>query len=281
MKRDMERQKTKAMREWKALFVAILFLMSCTPVVAYEARGTDVLKGAEAVLQKDSVFADTAYFNAVPVEKRMEDSVTKEGKRVFEEIFPNYQSEAFNYDEDKRDRTSWWRRVTYRISRFLDNLLPDWNYDLQKMVYYTLVALGLLIFIYILYRIIINRKILGYQERSEEVSTDSLDWVEKGLLELNLDDFLERALEDKEYGLAIRYLHLKNLKKLAEKERIEWQYRKTHEEFLTELQGTALHQGFAQTMRLYEYIWYGDFRISGRDYQRYRKVFDQFNDEIR
>ncbi len=229
---------------------------------------------------RDSAYTDREYYNAIPVEGAFPEEVDRDENADYAEMVSRYTSNDFNYDEDKRDRTSWWRRVVHRVSKFLDSLLPDWSMNLEKAFYYTLIGLGLLLFVYIFYRIIINRNALTYKELEEE-DRPSPQWVEKRLMGLNLDDFLDRALSEKDYGLAIRYLHLKNLKKLAEKGQIKWQYRKTNTDFLRELKDQALQQDFSQTIRIYEYIWYGEFGISGAEYHRYDQIFSQFNDRIR
>lgn len=230
-------------------------------------------------LAKENVYKNPHYFDHIPVEKADGLADTAAIKASFSRMKAKYQSDEFNYDEHKINRLSWWERLRQHVAAFLSTLLPHLRINLKKVFYYFLIAFGLLAVAYVIYRIVTGGKNPLYKESAEKAGS-SPDWIEKNLMNINLQTHLEEALSDNNFPLAIRYLHLINLKKLAETGQIEWDVQKTNHDFLNEIKSTVLKDDFAETIKLYEYVWYGGFGITESQFKNYSLLFKNYNDKI-
>lgn len=223
----------------------------------------------------DDVYKNPDYFRQVPVEQYGTGADTVHMQSSFGQMDKKYHSSEFDYNEDHIDRLSWWDRLQRWLNDFFSRILPHFNINLSKTVYYFAIGVGVLALAYVLYRLLAKGKKPFYGEANDAADMPP-DWIEKKLMEINLNTHLEKALTDKNYVLAIRYLHLINLKALAEKHLIEWNYQKTNHDFLYELRAENLKKAFSQTIRIYEYTWYGGFDISEHRFSQYRQLFEQF-----
>lgn len=233
----------------------------------------------KAEAKADNIYSNPNYFANIPIEKKTFGTDSIQEKQSFKKIHSKYNSSEFNYQENRINRLSWWDRLSRRISDFLNSLLPKLQWNLSNAFYYTIIGIGLAILIFVIYKLTTSGKKIGFREVKEN-EVNSPEWVEKKLQELNLQTFLDQALSEKNYMLAIRYLHLINLKKLAASGQIEWHYQKTNHEFLWELKNKELITDFASTIRIYEYIWYGKFKVAENKFGEYRQIFNQFNQKI-
>lgn len=225
------------------------------------------------------IYKNPDYFKNVPVAPKQTTTDTKVIQNTFIKIQTKYHSPEFNYKENYINRLSWWDRIVNRITGFLNSLIPNLNWTFNKILYYILIGLGLTALIYVIFKLTVSGKKISFKEENE-TDRNSPEWAEKRLTEIDLQIYLEKALSDKDFMLAIRYLHLINLKKLALSGQIDWDYQKTNHEFLRELKNEILRPDFEKTIRIYEYIWYGKFTIKESEFSSYEAVFSHFNREI-
>ncbi len=225
------------------------------------------------------IYNNPNYYDAIPVSQwvPIKDSVGVQ--QSFSHLKSRYRSPEFNYNENRADRMSWLDRVLRKVGDFIKQLIPPINWDLQRAMYYVFIGAGALLVIFILYKLILSGKNPGFKE-VKELDEEPTEWIEKKLMETDLKGYLHQALKNQNYTLAVRYLHLINLKKLATKGHITWHYQKTNHEFLNELSNHQLRPPFARTIRVYEYIWYGHFVITSNDFENYQQLFHSFNQEI-
>ncbi len=78
----------------------------------------------------------------------------------------------------------------------------------------------------------------------------------------DLDGQLKKAIQSKNYRLATRYLFLKTLQQLADKNAISLSTEKTNIQYSQEVRGKAYADSFARLCLLYEYVWFGEFDIN-------------------
>jgi len=86
-------------------------------------------------------------------------------------------------------------------------------------------------------------------------------------------DFSSRIAEAEADGnlrLATRLGYLEVLKHLTDRGLIRWQPNKTNQAYLAELAAGPLHEAFQGATREFEYVWYGELRLSAARYQRAR-----------
>lgn len=91
---------------------------------------------------------------------------------------------------------------------------------------------------------------------------------------------IHEAESKNDFNLAIRYLYLQSLKRLADRELILFSPDKTNNFYVQELSGCSYQQEFATLTDNYDYIWYGRFSIDGPQYQKLKEQFILFNKKI-
>lgn len=96
-----------------------------------------------------------------------------------------------------------------------------------------------------------------------------------------LGAMLEKALEEKQYRLAVRLAYHITLLLLSEAGHIHWQTDKTNRSYLNEISDDTLQQSFANLTRLYEYVWYGDFDVYAEHYHEIETDFNELKRRLR
>lgn len=90
--------------------------------------------------------------------------------------------------------------------------------------------------------------------------------VEENIHELDLESLVTASLKEKDFRKAVRYLFLQTLKALADSNHIVWVASKTNRSYLYEIQQPELRTAFSSIIRYFEYVWYGEFKISEEEY---------------
>lgn len=130
----------------------------------------------------------------------------------------------------------------------------------------------------ILYKIFIKNEIFN---KRKTTLTENEHEEMPGLQEYSkYDSLIDEAEFKNEFNLAVRYLFLKTLKNLADREIISFSSDKTNNEYLEEMASNASQQEFASLISHYEYVWYGKFVIDRSKYQRLKEAFTNFNKKI-
>src|SRR5690606_31216301 len=97
----------------------------------------------------------------------------------------------------------------------------------------------------------------------------------------NISDLIKKAIEDKDYRLAIRYHFLLILQQLTQKELIDYDFGKTDAEYLNEIGEKKIQEQFKLLTRIYDFIWYGNFESNETQFQRSRREFEKMQDLIK
>ena len=105
---------------------------------------------------------------------------------------------------------------------------------------------------------------------------DQLIYEDEDLHELNLDQLLKQAIENKNFRLAIRYYYLTSLKGLSSKEIIEYHKDKTNSEYLFEIENTAMRNEFSYLSYVYSYVWYGEFPVDETSFTIAQNKYQSF-----
>jgi len=101
----------------------------------------------------------------------------------------------------------------------------------------------------------------GLKNRSVQQLEVSLEEIENRLFESDLSLFIERALAESQYRLAIRLYFLDVLKILALQKQIRWGKDKTNREYSAELRSTDLSAEFDRLVLIFERVWYGQGQL--------------------
>ncbi|MDQ6762447.1 MAG: DUF4129 domain-containing protein [Bacteroidota bacterium] len=91
---------------------------------------------------------------------------------------------------------------------------------------------------------------------------------------------IKEAEQKKDFNLSTRYLYLQTLRRLGDRELIQFSADKTNYEYVKVLSGRPYQQAFASLTLNYEYVWYGKFVISENRYGRLKEEFISFNKKM-
>ena len=149
--------------------------------------------------------------------------------------------------------------------RFVLNLIP---------------YIALLIVLYL-----IIKTFLGVNSRnivSGETNTSTVIYSDEEELinSENLQALLNKAIEERNFRVAVRYYYLYVLKRLADKKLISWQQEKTNEDYIKELKETQFGSDFKDTTLLYDFVWYGNFDINQSEFGKAQNQFEKLVKKI-
>ena len=139
----------------------------------------------------------------------------------------------------------------------------------------------ILIAVFIIVRVLINREGFWVFGKSPDKAVKALDLVDEEEIEnLDIDLLLSKALEDKNYRLAVRYYYLNTLKKLSAINLITIDKDKTNSDYLFEIKDLNSRKEFSKLSYIYDYVWYGEFKLDDVRFQQIQKAFNNFNSSI-
>ena len=201
-------------------------------------------------------------------------------RSINEDLTKKYTGEDFNYDIKTGESQNLLSRFFKWIGRGLNNIFginlsPE---ALKLLEYFIYFLMGGLV-IYLLVRVFINEKFNSIFTKKAKTIFD-IDLAEQHIENLDLDALLNAALEEKNYRLAIRYHFLRTLKRLSQKDIIEWHFDKTNSDYQNEIQQPQLQLGFKEIAYLYDYIWYGEQPIDKSKYDAAKAKFTAINNLI-
>lgn len=104
--------------------------------------------------------------------------------------------------------------------------------------------------------------------------------MEEDISQIDFEEKVRKAKQDKDFRLAVRWLYLKQLFLLNEHGRIAWQPYKTNMDYANELSASSLKQSFRQLSKLYEYVWYGDYPLEEAGFAKAESEFAQFETQL-
>jgi hypothetical protein len=185
----------------------------------------------------------------------------------------------FNYTRDVAYGTTLWATVKYYIAKFFRTLhgidgSDKWLRRLWIALLAGVAMFGLFRMLGVDISGIFFSKPPAAVDLSETVIDETTDRKKLSLM-------LEKALNEKQYRLAVRLAYLAVLKRLADAEQIRWQADKTNRSYVNELSDETLRQPFANLTRLYEYVWYGDFDIHAEHYREIEADFNELNRRLK
>ncbi|MDX1828330.1 MAG: DUF4129 domain-containing protein [Lutibacter sp.] len=122
------------------------------------------------------------------------------------------------------------------------------------------VVAGLVLFLLI--KFFIKTKIKSAVSLTNNKSVINFSEDEKLLQNADLDALIKKSISDNDYRLAVRFLYLKTLKQLTDKKLVVWEQQKTNEDYTNEISVKQLKNAFENITRLYDFVWYGDFKIN-------------------
>lgn len=174
-----------------------------------------------------------------------------------------YASNEFQY-EVKRSEKSWWDRFLAWLEQLFKDLFGlsdgvsstavDWTINI-------LATLIVLVVIYLIVKSILNKEGQWIFGKSTTKKIISYDDIERNLQHIDFEKLIKETQKSGDKRLVVRYYYLWILKKMSEKDLIEWNPEKTNSDYLYEIKSEALRKDFGYVSYLYNYIWYGEFEV--------------------
>lgn len=216
-------------------------------------------------------------------------SLRQPGAAAQDEIFSDDDWKYVTKENKSSNEDSFFGRLFGDLLRnlFDDMEPPDFDPVTGKPVsagvnwwslFFILIGAGLLVFFIIkatgaggntLFR--------GKSKRREKVDA-TLEDVD--IHAINYDAEITGAISRNDYRFAVRLWFLRALKQMADQRLIDWKIDKTNTDYYYELSGSKLQKEFGSVSLLYDYIWYGDFKINEIRYRDAERELQQFHSRI-
>lgn len=239
----------------------ILAYVIATPLYAQDV-GDDAEQHYDSSVDDDSnkyeettkEYSDEVVFRSVP------DTTVERMKR----------EKAFAYANDPE----YWikEKRSYRKG-FWDYFYDFFTSGQVRFVFYTLL-IGLALFV--LYRLIVVNDL--FASKSAGKSKELLE--ESGSIEADrhtVDAKIQEAIDQKNFQAAVRYLFLKTLYMLDDKNCIQLHPEATNNQYLNQMSNHKQNEDFRFLTRAYEYIWYGKFQINEQQFSLVHTNFRNFH----
>jgi hypothetical protein len=177
----------------------------------------------------------------------------------------------FRYVEPE-ESSSFWEALWARLWRWLRQVLgrtlgTSTGQVSLKYVVYAVLALILAFAVLKLLQV----ELSGLFGRAPRRSPLPYDTADENIHDV---DFRTRIAEAEAAGnlrLATRLGYLEVLKQLSDQGLISWQPDKTNHTYLAELAAGPLRNAFREATRQFEYVWYGELRLTPTLYQQVRE----------
>lgn len=187
-----------------------------------------------------------------------------------------YYGSDFSYTATS-PKESLWSRMMRRLSNFLRKFFGE--ADTAKAGNITVIVLRLLAIavigtvVYFIVKFILSKKgNLLLSKRNQKITVGE-EPLPENIHEINFPAEIARFETEKNYRFAIRYQFLMVLKKLADRNIIEWQPEKTNREYSAEIADRDRREKFDGLAYIFNYVWYGEFDITSADYANFKTKF--------
>lgn len=200
-------------------------------------------------------------------------------QEITEEDLSDYKNnDDFIYVETTKDDSiinkirQWLTNIFFRIFEAIFGIRPAkgiLGFIFNVLPY---IVLGILVFLLIKFFLKVNSKniVLGKQKKPTVAFSDDEHIIKNE----DIKALINKAIDNGNYRLAVRYSYLLVLKELTEKEIIKWELQKTNEDYIKEIKNQELQSRFTNITRIYDYVWYGEFTIDALKFKLLKPVFD-------
>jgi hypothetical protein len=147
--------------------------------------------------------------------------------------------------------------------------------EIAKWIFISL-AVGLLAFLIL--KMINAGNLFAPKSRKITLNTDvlNLEELEANLETADIDPHLQKAIDSKNFTLAIRLYYLSILKELTLSNLIRWKKDKTNQHYLFELREQTHFDPFKQATLIFERVWYGNSVFDESAFNSVQPVFKDF-----
>ena len=199
--------------------------------------------------------------------------------RKFNDLKETYSGEDFIY-ERTTENSGWWTR----FKQWLSDLFKSW-FDIKNseeafnMTDLMLKIGGVIIFllvIYFIFKAVMNNEGRWVFGRSSDKTIIPVTDIESNLDITDFNKLTKNAEKNEDFRLAIRYYYLWLLKRLSNAEIIDYDVDKTNSDYYSEIASESVKNQFSYTSYLYNYIWYGEFKVNASEFKKAKSAFINF-----
>jgi len=193
-----------------------------------------------------------------------------------------YRSDPdFNYTYEKSDRLSLWERFWIWFWYWISRLFPRTSVGGNPVSFIKYLVLGALTFgvVYLIFRLL-KIDLIGLFKKRQKTDTIPYSEFTENIHEIDFDDSISSAINDKNYRLAVRLLYLRSLKQLNDAGYIKWKLEKTNLTYLSELENQEYKKLFGALTFRFEYVWYGNFPVNKEVFENIDALFGEFKNKL-
>ncbi|MFL5747524.1 MAG: DUF4129 domain-containing protein [Niastella sp.] len=158
---------------------------------------------------------------------------------------------------------------------FWDHFNNFFSSDATRIITYFVLGL---FFLFVIYRImVVNKLSLFYTSQKTKVSDGG---EEVDIEDENLDEKVRRAAEAGDHRQAVRFMYLKTLQLLNERQWIKYHVDATNYEYVLQMSKHKLGNDFSFLTRIYDYVWYGEFTLTREQFDIVYNNFSHFYNAV-
>ena len=241
----------------------IFFLFSCLTIFSQDTLLFDEIETEKIIFTEKDIKIDSSSIDA----------------RTFEENFKeSYQGSEYIYEQAVKE-SNWWDRFKQWLADFFKNLFNLSSDSVSgKVVDVLLKALAVLLIVFVIYLIvkaIMNGEGQWIFGKSSDKKVIHYEDIEKNIHLVDFEKLIKETLKSGEQRLSIRYYYLWLLKKMTNKNIIEWDIEKTNTDYFYEIKDQAFKSNFEYVSYLYNYIWYGEFELDEPTFEKAKTAFEK------
>lgn len=189
------------------------------------------------------------------------------------------RDKRFAYMKDIESRLRKLKEDTQGENKKSQNSSPSFLYRLLSSgaikIFFWSVAI--LFVCFILYNLFLSKGV--FKRKTATAPVEEIPEEEKEIAVSDYDQLIRQASGQGNYRLAVRYLFLKGIAMLAEKEYLHTAAGKTNYQYLQEIK-PELRNDFSSLVLAYEYVWYGNFIPGKETYDSLEIKFKNFYRQI-
>jgi hypothetical protein len=206
-----------------------------------------------------------------------------------EEVFNDEEWKYITEENKSSSEQSFFERL---FNDLLENLFddmdsPDWdpNGPKQAPSFSWVTLIGILVGVALIVFFIIKAtgagggKMFKSKTKRKEKLDASVEDVD--IHGIDYDEQINGATARGDYRLAVRLWFLRSLKEMADLKLIDWKIDKTNTDYFYELSGSKFQDEFGKVRLIYDYIWYGDFKVNEVRYREAENELRHFHTHVK
>ncbi|WP_167605443.1 DUF4129 domain-containing protein [Maribellus sediminis] len=198
------------------------------------------------------------------------------GERQFSETkLEEFRADKdFQYDSVTYRQITIWDKVRYYFYQLLKFMFGEEG-AAPVIRYVFLVAVILFVVLQLT-----GAKVQWFLGKGKQAAKGIVSIPDEDISNIDLQELADKALSEGNLRLCIRYHYLHLLKVLDEKAHISWHKDKTNRDYLAEIKEPEIRKQFRQQTLVFDYVWYGNFKLSDEQFAWVNSGFQQLVNKL-